>query len=112
MGNVENGKKICGIIAVYMVAKQLLNLIIGFSLQNIIWLLIAGGLGYVLIKGLNVFNVVNANILTAIVLIILCLIHIKGNIQGKQWLYLLEGILDLVSSYFLLANKDVKAYFE
>lgn len=107
MGNSENGKKLCGIIAGYMVVKQLLNLILGFGLMNIVWLLVAAALGFCLISSKKYMNYVTAAFLAVIVLI-----HIKDNISGGQVLYLIEALIDVVCAVLLCVNKDIKQYFE
>lgn len=107
MGNSENGKNLCGVIAGYIVIKQLLNLILGFGFMNIIWLLVAAALGYCLITSKKYMNIA-----TAVFLAVMVLVHIKDNISGGQVLYLIEAVIDVVCAAALVINKDIKQYFE
>lgn len=106
MGSSIDGKKICTVISAYMVIKSIVNLILGFSFVNIGMLVIHCALAYTLIKAIPQLNKV-----TAIFLVLICAVNVKDNITGHHLFYLLEGVIDCVSAYLLLANKSVKDYF-
>ena len=86
----------------------LLNLILGFSVSNII-MLIVGVVALVLM--LN--RVPYINYIVAVFLAIMFLTHIGANLSnlGSQWIYLLEGLLDLGAAAVLVFEKNVKAFF-
>ena len=86
----------------------LLNLILGFSVSNII-MLIVGVVALVLM--LN--RVPYINYIVAVFLAIMFLTHIGANLSnlGSQWIYLLEGLLDLGAAAVLVFEKNVRAFF-
>ena len=86
------GKKWVFGIGLYLILKGVLNLILGFSVSNII-MLIVGVVALVLM--LN--RVPYINYIVAVFLAIMFLTHIGANLSnlGSQWIYLLEGLLDL-----------------
>ncbi len=94
------------VIGVYMVVKSVVNLLLGFSVTNIVMLAVSAALGYGMRNRRKPFDIVTAVFLTAV-----ALMHLKANIDGRQWLYLAEGIADIVFSAGLLLQKDIKAYF-
>ncbi len=110
MGHSVNGRNLCGIIAGYMVLKQILNLILGFGLANIFGLVLACVLGYLLISSKKFMNIV-----TAVFLVVTVLLNIKGNIQGlgfnKNLIYLAEAVIDVICAFQLVANKDIREFF-
>ncbi len=100
----ETGKKYCVIIGAYMVIKAIINGIMGFSIGNIITLLISVVLAVLIIAGVPYCNYV-----TAVYLAVVSVMHLIPNITGHQWFYLAEGILDLIAAAILFVNKDVRA---
>lgn len=106
MGNRENGKTICMVIGAYMVVKGLLNLVLGFGLGNIVTLVVSAALAYTLVT-----HMPYCNYITGAYLAVIFLVHIAGNISGGQWLYLIEGIIDVIAAVILFINPDVKAHF-
>lgn len=106
MGNSQNGRNIIGIIGAWLIGKSLLNLILGFGMPNIVTLIILGGLAYAMYSRLFPYS----NYVTAGITAVTVLMNLIPNIQGGQWLYLLEAAVDCVCVYFLVLNKDVKAY--
>ena len=95
-------------IGLYLILKGVLNLILGFSVSNII-MLIVGVVALVLM--LN--RVPYINYIVAVFLAIMFLTHIGANLSnlGSQWIYLLEGLLDLGAAAVLVFEKNVKAFF-
>ena len=57
------------------------------------------------IKGLNY--------VAAAVLAVIALIHLPDNISniGSNWIYLIEGIIDIGCAVLLCVNKDVREHF-
>lgn len=102
------GKKWVFGIGLYLILKGVLNLILGFSVSNII-MLIVGVVALVLM--LN--RVPYINYIVAVFLAIMFLTHIGANLSnlGSQWIYLLEGLLDLGAAAVLVFEKNVKAFF-
>ena len=110
MGHSVNGRNLCGLIAGYMVIKSILNLILGFSFMNILMLAISVALGFCLIISLKYMNIV-----TAVFLVVMVLIHIKDNISGigfnKNLIYLAEAVIDVICAFRLVASEDIREYF-
>ena len=102
------GKKWVFGIGLYLILKGVLNLILGFSVSTII-MLIVGVVALVLM--LN--RVPYINYIVAVFLAIMFLTHIGANLSnlGSQWIYLLEGLLDLGAAAVLVFEKNVKAFF-
>ena len=53
------------------------------------------------------------NYIVAVFLALMFLMHVGSNISnlGSQWIYLLEGLLDLGAAAVLVFEKNVKAFF-
>lgn len=105
---MENGKKMVTIVSVYMVLKSLLNLILGFSFSNILTLIIA-----ILLAAAMLRKIQYSQYVTVVLLVLLFLVNLPANITniGQNWIYLLEGILDVGAAAILVLHKDVKTYF-
>lgn len=105
--NNPQGRNIAVAIGVYIIIKSILNMFIGggFSISS---LLIAIGGALALFSGMQYVNLVVAGIL-----FIIAVIHLPSNISnfGSQWIYLLEGIVDVACAVLLTARDDVKAHF-
>lgn len=101
------GRNFCALIGGYMILKSLINLILGFSFMNIVWLAVNAALAYALIKAMPQLNLV-----TGVFLALMFLLNVKNNISGHQWFYLGEGIIDAICAAALFINKDIKAYFD
>lgn len=99
-------KNIVLFIAIWMVAKSVLNLVLGFRMDNIISLVVMGALGYLLLKRIKYANYIVAVFLTAVVLQ-----HLVDNIVNFRILYLAEAAVDILASYLLVFNKNVKNFF-
>ena len=86
----EAGKKWVFGIGLYLIVKSVLNLILGFSGANIVMLILA-----------------------VAALVLMFLINLGGNLSnlGSQWIYLLEGLLDVGAAAVLVFEKNVKAFF-
>lgn len=108
----ETGRKMALAIGIYLIAKNVLNLILGFSVGNVITLLAAGVIFVLLYK-----RVPYTNYIIAAYLGILFVAHFCTNIMNLgngwiYWLYLGEGLLDLSAAVLLAFSKDVKAYYK
>lgn len=106
MGDYSKGRSLASGIGIYMVVKSVINLVLGFSLNNIVTLIINGLIGFGVTNGRKFYNIIAAAFLAVI-----ALMHIKGNIDGRQWLYLAEGIADLACAAALVLSKDIRSYF-
>jgi hypothetical protein len=74
----QTGGKWMSLIGAYMIVKGIVNLILGFSVGNIVTLLISGVLAFLIIKGVPYMNYV-----TGAYLALMSVIHIIPNIQGQ-----------------------------
>ncbi|MBR1529487.1 MAG: hypothetical protein IJ642_09335 [Oscillospiraceae bacterium] len=102
----ETGKKIAMGISMYLILKQLLNVILG-----------AGVLSMILPVFISVFLYLNVweytNYAAAALITLVALRYLPDNLRNlpSSWLYLTEGILDIGVSAVLILSQDVKAYF-
>ncbi|MDE6021413.1 MAG: hypothetical protein K2H01_10535 [Ruminococcus sp.] len=107
----STGKNISIAVGVYVIIKALLNLILGFSFVNVLMLVVAGVIFVLLYKRMPYCNYI-----VAVYLALVFIAHFWTNITNLSngfvyWIYLAEGILDLLAGALLAFNKDVKAYF-
>lgn len=104
----ETGKKWAFGVGLYLIVKSVLNLILGFSASNLIMLIVS-----VVALVLMLSRVPYINYIVAVFLAIMFLMHVGSNISniGSQWLYLLEGILDVGAAAVLVFEKNVRAFF-
>ena len=105
--NNETGRKICVGIGAYLIVKCVLNMIIGGGL-DISGLLIAAAMLCALLSGIKYVNYVVAGILAVI-----ALVHMPDNISniGSNWIYLVEGVIDIGCAVLLCVQSDVKEHF-
>ncbi|MDE5772014.1 MAG: hypothetical protein K2I06_10385 [Ruminococcus sp.] len=105
--NNPQGRNIAVAIGAYIIIKSVLNMIIGGGL-SISSLLIAVGGALALFSGMQFVNLVVAGIL-----FIVAVVHLPANISnfGSNWIYLLEGIADIVCAVLLVTKDDIKAHF-
>ena len=103
----ERGRKICAAMAVYIIAKALLNMALAGSF-NLITLLVALAEAAVLFVGFKYVNYV-----LAAVIALTAIVYLPQNIAniGSNWLYLIEGIIDLGCAALLCLNRNVKSLF-
>lgn len=107
----ETGKKMAWGVGIYLIVKALVNCILGFSAGNVITLVVAGVI-FVLIY----LRVPYTNYAVAAYLALLFLAHFWTNVTNLgngwvYWLYLAEGLLDLLAGALLAFNRDIKAYY-
>ncbi|MDE5835369.1 MAG: hypothetical protein K2H26_07615, partial [Ruminococcus sp.] len=102
--NSPQGRTIATAIGVYLIIKSILNMVIGGRL-SISSLLIAVGGALALFSGMQFVNIIVAGIL-----FIVAVIHLPANIShfGSNWIYLLEGIIDIVCAVLLVTRNDIK----
>lgn len=106
----QKGKTLARAVGIYLVAKSLLNLLIGgFSAGNLVTLCLMIGLAALLFRRVN-----HAHYITGGLSILIALYYLPGNLSGfpGTWLYLLEALLDIAGAVVLFASPDVKAYME
>ncbi len=105
--NNPQGRNVATAIGVYLMIKSVLNMVIGGGL-SISSLLIAVGGALMLFSGMQFVNFVVAG-----VLFIVAVVHLPANISnfGSNWIYLIEGIADIVCAVLLVARDDIKAHF-
>ena len=103
----EQGRKIVIGISIYLIAKQIVNLLLG------------AGFGSLLIPVLIVvFLYLNlweyTHYAAAAVIALTALRYLPGNISGLPgtWLYLTEGIIDFFAAAVLIFSQDVRMYFK
>lgn len=104
--NVQ-GRNIAVVIGVYLIIKSVLNMMIGGGL-SISSLLIAVGGALALFSGMQFVNFVVAGILAFV-----AVVHLPANISnlGSNWIYLIEGVIDIVCAVLLVTIGDVKEHF-
>lgn len=109
MGDSSLGRKYVTAIGLYMVVKSILNLVLGFSVQNAVNIVINGALAYFMMKSHKFSNIV-----AAVLLAVVALMNLGNNISGLPGttIYLIEGVIDLSAAALLLFNKDIKSHFE
>ena len=105
--NNENGRKICIGIGAYLIVKCILNMVIGGGL-DIGGLRLAAGLAAVMWAGIQYTNYAVAGILALI-----ALIHLPANISNisSNWIYLIEGLIDIGCAVLLCTFSDIKEHF-
>ena len=103
----EKGRNCLIAMAAYVIIKAVLNMILagGFSLSR---LFIALGTACLFFIWIKKFNYVIAAILAIVVLV-----HLPANLAhiGSNWIYLLEGVIDIVCAVLLVTNEDIKENF-
>ena len=91
-------------IGLYLIIKGALNLILGFSMSNLVMLIVSVVALVLMLNRVPYINYIVA---------LMFLMHVGSNISnlGSQWIYLLEGLLDLGAAAVLVFEKNVKAFF-
>lgn len=105
-GNYENGKRLAFIIGIYAVVKAVFNGIIGdFSLVDGAVSIVIFGM---LFSGLKYFNYIVAALLLVVVGK-----NFGNNISNiaSNWVYLIEGAIDIAAAVVLFVNNDIKQFF-
>ena len=105
MGHEVNGRNLIGVIGLWFVIKGVLNLVLGFSFVNVVTLVVFLVLIYLCLQKKQAVNII-----TAVALVAIVLIHIKDNIVNFRILYLIEAAVDVGCAYILVLNKDVREY--
>lgn len=109
MMNVNNQKGLTiGIaVGIYQIIKLILNMILGGSL-DVLTLLIGAAAFILAITGIKY-----GNYAVAAVLALIALVHFPDNISniGSNWIYLVEGIIDIGAAVVLCTSSDVKEQF-
>ncbi|MCR4647358.1 MAG: hypothetical protein K5695_18445 [Oscillospiraceae bacterium] len=105
----ERGRAIVTCFGAYLIVKSVLNLIIGFSMGNIISLVIA-----VVMAALWFIGVKYTNYIIPAILVFVVMWHLKDNITGfpGTWLYLVEAVVDIAVAACTVLVPDIKAHFE
>lgn len=103
--NNQNGRNMAFFIGIYFVVKSILNMILGGSFGNIVYSLIEA---LALYTGLMYINYVIAGITLLVVVL-----NLKNNISniGSNWIYLIEGIIDIGCALLLVGASDIKQHF-
>jgi len=103
--NNETGRLYCIFIGAYAIVKAVLNLILGAGFGDII---VGVFILAVLFTGLQYMNYLTAGYLAFIVLI-----NLWANISniGSNWIYLLEGFIDLGCAALLCFRSEIKEHF-
>ena len=82
-----------------------------------LYLIIKGALNLLIVSVVALVLMLNRvpyiNYIVAVFLALMFLMHVGSNISnlGSQWIYLLEGLLDLGAAAVLVFEKNVKAFF-
>lgn len=101
----ENGRKLALAVGIYSIIKAVLNMILGGGFGDII---VGIFIAAALYTGLQYVNYI-----TAAYLLYIALIHLPGNIThiSDNWMYLIEGIVDIGCAALLFTNSDIKEHF-
>lgn len=115
----QTGKRITFLLCLYLVIKQILNLILSVNVTNILMLLIVIVLSLLMILPSDTIEAIApvfkySNYITAVVVGINVIAYANNNISGLPGttLYFIEGILDIVLIVLLFVLKPVRAYFK
>jgi len=107
MGNAETGKKYAFAIGIYIILKQVINLILGDGFLSLILPIVLAILLFVGVK--------YSNYVVGVIMLIIFITNISTNIANigfnRYLIYLAEGIFDILCAVVLFINKDVKEYF-
>lgn len=108
MSDTETGKTYSMAIGIYIIAKAVLNMILGSGLSSLILPII---MAIVLFMGIKYGNYV-----IAVILAITVFAHIGTNISNigfnSYLIYFIEGIIDIVCAILLCVNSDIKKFFD
>lgn len=107
MGSAETGKQFSIAIGIYLIVKQIINLILDAGVTSLILPIVMAILLFLGIKYCN-YGV-------ACVLIVIAIACIGTNLSNlgfnRYLLYVVEGIIDILCAVALCVNNDIKAYF-
>lgn len=103
--NNTSGRNMAVFIGAYLVVKSIVNMILGDSFGNIIYALFEA---FMLYTGLQYVNYVIAGLAGLVVLM-----NLKNNLSdiGSNWLYLIEGVVDIIAAVLLVTVDDIKKHF-
>ena len=104
--NNQTGRNISLIVGSYFILKSVINLILGGGVSDIV---IAVAEAAALYTGLMYLNYVVAAVAALIVII-----HLPANISHftDNWIYLLEGVIDIIFAVIICINPNVKEHFK
>lgn len=96
-------------ISAYLILKSILNLILGFSASNVVMLIVM-----IVAAVLMLRKIPFVQYILALLLVILFLSNFWNNVThlGSNWLYFIEGILDVGCAAVLVFEKNVRAFFK
>ena len=102
----EQGKKIVMGISIYLILKQVLNVILGTGVSTMLLPVLISVFMY-----LNLWQY--TNYVVAGIIALIAFRYLPDNLRNfpSSWLYLLEGIVDFGTAVILIISQDVKAYF-
>ena len=105
--NNMQGRNIAIAMGVYIIIKAVLNMILGggISILSLLWAVL---LAVLLFMGFQY-----TNIGVGAVLFLGAVVHLPANISnfGSNWIYLIEGIIDIVCAVLLVTRNDIKEHF-
>lgn len=103
--NNSTGRGFAMVIGIYVVAKAVLNMILGGSFTDIIIGVVFAAFLY---TGLEFVNYV-----IAALLVLTIIRHIGYNVSNlpDTIIYLIEAVIDAAAAVLLFINKDVKEHF-
>lgn len=105
--NDPQGRAYCIIITAYLLIKAVLNMILGGAL-NFGDLIAAIVFGAAMFTGLQFVNYAAAGYL-----VIIAAVHFPANIThlSSNWIYLLEGLIDIACAALLCTVTPIKNHF-
>lgn len=105
--NNIQGRNMVTAMGVYIIVKAVLNMVIagGISVFGLLWAVL---LAVLLFMGFQY-----TNICVGAVLFLIAVVHLPTNISnfGSNWLYFIEGVIDIVCAVLLVTKNDIKEHF-
>lgn len=102
-----DGKNMAGIVGIWLVIKSIINLCIGFSRNNVIFLLAAIAITVLFYMKVPFMNYIAAGLMAIVVVQ-----NLPYNITHFQIIYLIEAAIDIVGIAILVLNKDIREQFK
>jgi hypothetical protein len=103
--NNQQGRSIALIVGAYFILKSVINLILGGGVMDVV---VSAAEAVVLYTGLMYLNYI-----VAAVVVIVALVHLPANLGniGDNWLYLLEGVIDIICAIVICVSPSVAEHF-
>ena len=92
--------------AVYIILKQIVNIIVGgFSGLNLLIMLFGAAAGVCFYLGVR-----KSNIAVAVVMMTVACAFLPDNLKNFNLLYIIEGVLDMLGALLLVFHPDIRTH--